>query len=278
MILKKEKTELKGDCSPSKVVLSKFLPIVSTFLRHEKENEKSNKENEALAKIDHCSNLELEDKKSSLTNDANANSVIIGSMETCSVINRNKEEIQNEKEKTILLEEEKQTLKNKIIDNVDEKNINSVIKTDKKIGVIGQEDKNEDECKNSSIIPCVHLKKELKDEEDLNRDNSHHQAVLKNETPPITPSREEDENVKIMKRKSNLFRTFSQFATTLFNSENETEDDSVIKLDKVKDDEVREHKEEWIVLDKNSIENDIVNFCLENETLSSSLSVEKTEL
>ena len=86
-------------------------------------------------------------------------------METCSVINRNNEEIQNEKEKTILLEEEKQTLKNKIIDNVDEKNINSVIKTDKKIGVIVQEDKNEDECKNSSIIPCVHLKKELKDEE-----------------------------------------------------------------------------------------------------------------
>ena len=86
----------------------------------------------------------IKDKKSSLTNDANANSVIIGSMETCSVINRNKEEIQNEKEKTILLEEEKKTLKNKIIDNVDEKNINSVIKTDKKIGVIGQEDKNED--------------------------------------------------------------------------------------------------------------------------------------
>ena len=37
--------------------------------------------------------------------------------------------------------------------------------------------------------------------EDLNRDISH-QPVLKNETPPITPPREEEKRVKIMKRNS----------------------------------------------------------------------------
>jgi len=273
-LIMKNETELQGECSPS-VVFSKIQPIVSTFL-HEEEKEKSSVEIDIQANID-CSNLEisLEDEKEFLTIYENENSLMMDNIgvETCAIIYDHKEEMKDEEAEvvapitTIFLEEEEQKLE-EITDKDDHLIKNHEISVDE----VGNDNKNEDD---ESSIPCINLNEELKDEEDLNRDISH-QPVLKNETPPITPPREEEKTVKITKRNSSLFRTFSQFTSKLFNSKNEA-DNSMKEFNKVGD-EVSEQKEEWIVLDKDSIENDIANFCLENETLSSSLSMQKKNL
>jgi len=292
----------KGEVNPShesdvKVVFSNISPVISHIFTEKKIEEETspNKIEEVVnVKNENISNMNkkevpkideahvVQNNVNNVNNNENNKNINTSVKEEKKISNFEKIS-ELEKEKKIAKEEEdEKIMEEEEMGREEEESKKETTAAVKKNIILSKEIKKlkqkeveeEEEEEDDSSIPCINLSEELKDEENLS-DDVYYPPILKNETPPSTPPKIDEDNVfNVTKGQSSLFRTFSNFTTKLFSrEENETVKNTTIESDEQIKSGVHEKKEDWVVLDKDIIEKDIVEWCL-----SSSLSMKKQNL